>query len=280
MNPFFSVIIPLYNKEHYICKTVESVLKQSFIDYELIIVNDGSTDNSLEVVSNILDNRIRLINKINGGVSSARNKGINIANGQYICFLDADDTWNINYLCEMHRLINKYPQEVCFAVALTGRLVKLPTVEYIIDNHCKYYYLFTSSSICVKKDVFNVVGYFREGIQLGEDRDMWLRIGCKYKMVYYNKELATYPRITENNLCYSIDISKSFPYWEWYNYNYPYKNSLYYYATRMLVVATEVLIKENRYREAFCFIKKTKGYSFLKTRTIILIRCLLLWIKS
>lgn len=279
MNPFFSVIIPLYNKEHYIGKTVESVLKQSFIDYELIIVNDGSTDNSFEVVNNYFDNRIRIINKMNGGVSSARNKGVNIAKGEFICFLDADDTWYVDYLNEMHRLIKKYPQEVCFAVALTGRLVELPTEEYIVEDHCKYYYLFSSSSICIRKDVFNVVGSFKEGIQLGEDRDMWLRIGCKYKMVYYNKELATYPRITENNLCYSIDITKSYPYWEWYEYNYPLKGSLYYYATRMLVVAAETLIKQKRYKDAYFFLRKTRGHTFIKSRIKILLQCLFLWIK-
>ena len=90
---FFSVIIPLYNKEKYIQNTLQSVLNQTFENFEVIIVDDGSTDDGPEKVGLISDCRIRFIRKENGGVSSARNRGIAEARGEYIAFLDADDEW-------------------------------------------------------------------------------------------------------------------------------------------------------------------------------------------
>src|SRR5690606_29446795 len=105
----FSVVIPLYNKERSIKQTVQSVLDQTFTDFEIVIVNDGSTDNSLQVVENIDDQRIRIINKPNGGVSSARNKGINEANFNWIAFLDGDDLWKPNHLEIIRGLIDKFP---------------------------------------------------------------------------------------------------------------------------------------------------------------------------
>ena len=89
--PKISIIIPLYNKEAAIERTIQSVLCQEFHDFELIVVNDGSTDHSLDVVKGISDERIRIINQQNSGVSAARNRGMNEANGEYVLFLDADD---------------------------------------------------------------------------------------------------------------------------------------------------------------------------------------------
>ena len=88
-----SVVIPLYNKEKYIKRAIESVLNQTFQKFEIIVVNDGSTDKSAEIVQNIKDPRIRLINQKNAGVSAARNRGIQEAKYEYIAFLDADDFW-------------------------------------------------------------------------------------------------------------------------------------------------------------------------------------------
>src|SRR5690348_9188230 len=95
---FFSIIVPVYNKENHISDTILSALNQTVGDFELIIVNDGSTDKSLELVQSFSDKRIVVINKPNGGVSLARNIGIKRATGEYISFLDADDFWNRRYL--------------------------------------------------------------------------------------------------------------------------------------------------------------------------------------
>ena len=106
----FSIIIPLYNKANYITKTIQCVLKQTVQSFEIIIVNDSSTDNSLNIVSNIQDERITIYTKPNGGVSSARNYGIKKAKFDYIVFLDADDLWEEDFLSSINQLIQRYPQ--------------------------------------------------------------------------------------------------------------------------------------------------------------------------
>lgn len=113
---FFSVVIPVYNKEKEIRSTLETVLVQSFIDFEVVLVDDGSSDGSMEIVKGIKDSRIRLFSQKNQGVSAARNAGIRQAVGQYIALLDADDRWEPSYLKEQYDLIQKYPQCGVFAV--------------------------------------------------------------------------------------------------------------------------------------------------------------------
>ena len=104
---FFSVVIPVYNKEKEIRSTLETVLVQSFIDFEVVLVDDGSSDGSMEIVKGIKDSRIRLFSQKNQGVSAARNAGIRQAVGQYIALLDADDRWEPSYLKEQYDLIHK-----------------------------------------------------------------------------------------------------------------------------------------------------------------------------
>ena len=112
--PLVSVVIPLYNKERVLLKTLESVRKQIFTNYEVVIVNDGSTDRSLEIIQNYLNNsdqsKIRLISQVNGGVSAARNRGIEESRGKYIAFLDADDEWLPDFLSSIYFLLKKYPE--------------------------------------------------------------------------------------------------------------------------------------------------------------------------
>ena len=116
--PFFSVVIPLYNKENHIEETIQSVLDQEFIDFEIIIINDGSTDNSEQKVFKFNDNRINYFYKNNEGVSIARNFGIEKANSNYICFLDADDYWYPNFLQEFHNLTKQHPEQKVFSCAI------------------------------------------------------------------------------------------------------------------------------------------------------------------
>ena len=105
-----SIVIPLYNKEKLIANTLRAVLGQTYQDFEIVIVNDGSTDNSVAEVNKIADRRIRLINQANAGVSAARNRGIEEARGEYIALLDADDQWLPEYLATQMRLSEAYPE--------------------------------------------------------------------------------------------------------------------------------------------------------------------------
>ncbi|MDP4270339.1 MAG: glycosyltransferase family A protein, partial [Bacteroidota bacterium] len=109
MNILFSVIIPLYQKGPFIARAIESVLCQTYKEFELIVIDDGSTDNGANIVEQITDHRLTLIRQENRGVSAARNKGISLAKGDYIGLLDADDKWEADFLMEMKRLIETYP---------------------------------------------------------------------------------------------------------------------------------------------------------------------------
>ena len=110
-----SVVIPLYNKEKSITSTLRTVLNQTFRDYEIVIVNDGSTDGSVEEIEKVQDDRIRLVHQPNAGVSAARNRGIEEAKGDLIAFLDADDEWKPEYLATQYHLFQKYPECSVFA---------------------------------------------------------------------------------------------------------------------------------------------------------------------
>jgi len=116
--PFFSVIIPLYNKEPFIADTLNSVLSQTFPDFEIIIVNDGSTDAGEEKVLQFKDPRIRYYIRENKGVAAARNLGITLANAPYIAFLDSDDLWYPDFLQTIHRNIGRFPEQKVFSAAI------------------------------------------------------------------------------------------------------------------------------------------------------------------
>lgn len=113
-----SIVIPLYNKAHTIVNTLNTVINQTYKNFEVIIVNDGSTDNGVKVIKeNFNDPRIKIINQNNAGVSAARNRGVDESCGEYIAFLDGDDEWHPEYLSTMYELIKKYPHAGLFLCA-------------------------------------------------------------------------------------------------------------------------------------------------------------------
>lgn len=218
----FSIVVPLYNKEISCRTTIQSILNQNYSEFELIIVNDGSTDNSLNVVKEFTDNRIRIINKQNGGVSSARNRGILEAKNEIVVFLDADDLWAKDTLTEFVYLIENFNEA---SVYLTN--YRMSDCEnrgsgrrYYIDNF--YYYhasfmakyslsLMLNGCIAVKKECFNLVGNFKEGITNGEDVDMWFRLAMNFKMAKSEKVTTVYRLNTENKNCDMDDKDRTEP---------------------------------------------------------------------
>lgn len=207
MKMMFSVIIPAYNAALYIKKSINSVLNQTFSDFEILIVDDGSTDDTKEIVKTIEDDRIHYIYQINGGVSSARNTGIYNAKGEYICFLDADDFWRPNHLEVVFNLINKYPD---ISVFLTGHEILLHDGSSIIktcpgiesdlqicnmyEHIFKYGYFIHTNSVSCKRECFDVVGLFEIGVKNGEDDDMWYRLFAYYSVVASSMVTTTYIR--------------------------------------------------------------------------------------
>ncbi|WP_434980520.1 glycosyltransferase family 2 protein [Daejeonia sp. YH14] len=204
--PFFSIIIPLYNKEYYIRNTLECVLNQTFGDFEIVIVNDGSTDKSAEVIKAVKDERIRVFHQENQGVSAARNMGMQVADGEYFCFLDADDYWYPHFLEMFYKIIRKYYKYKIFSAAIElevfGKIIpakytlhNLAEDNIYIENYFKasmgYSVLWTSSSV-FHKSVFHVSGVFDTTMKSGEDTDLWIRVGEYFDIVFINKILARY----------------------------------------------------------------------------------------
>ena len=201
----FSIVIPLYNKGPYISKALSSVIEQTFRDFELIVVDDGSTDDSFKVAQSVLKNaniRYQLIRQENAGVSMARNNGAMVTSGDYICFLDADDWWAPSFLERMDWLINEYPdagiygtnyyyvkngrQRICVTDTKTG---------YI--NYCRSYaeklqMPLTSISVAIPRDVFQSSGGFKPHLKLGEDFDLWIRVALFNKVAFLDEPLAYY----------------------------------------------------------------------------------------
>ena len=205
MHMRFSVIIPLYNKAPYVKKTLDSVLAQTFTDYELIIVDDGSTDNSAAICEETITNHqspiTNIIRQPNSGVAKARNVGVEDSHGEYICFLDADDWWEPTWLEEMDKLIKEYPDAGLYA---TNYVYYKPGKTHVALNLERGYmnypeaYLYdltmpvTSITTCMPRTVFDEMGGFPLGIKLGEDFLLWAKTALHYKVAFCEKPLAYY----------------------------------------------------------------------------------------
>lgn len=204
---FFSVIMPLYNKAPYVERALKSVFAQSCTDWELIVVNDGSTDDSGVLADKFLQNKSnsKLINQSNAGVSTARNNGVAQAQGIYLCFLDADDWWESTFLEEMKILIDDYPEAGiwgCSYNIIKGGKTRLPRngVEPGVRGYVNYFQCYArggemplwTGSVVLKKTVFEAEKGFSPVLKLGEDFHLWVRIAAHYSVVYENKPLANY----------------------------------------------------------------------------------------
>lgn len=203
----FTVVIPLYNKEKYIVETIESVLSQDYTEFEVIIVNDGSTDNSLQKVGGISDDRVKIINQKNSGVGAARNKGISSARYNWIALLDGDDIWQSDHLSELKKIIDLFPlsglvstQHLRFSheqglpSKFHDRKSKIRAVNYFAeaannpDTVC-------SSSVCINKQVVNEIGGFSDK-KIGEDLEYWVRIALDYPIAISEKVTSYYRKNT------------------------------------------------------------------------------------
>lgn len=183
--PLVSVIIPAYNVEAWIGQTLNSVLRQTLSDWECIVIDDGSSDNTPIVVSSVDDNRVRLIAQGNAGVSAARNAGLEVARGRYIAFLDADDLWHPRALEHMCAALSAQPScALCWADFVrfedkTNIMLPLPGTrlwhtgnaweDMLVDCFMQF------GAICVRADAAKDV-YFDTSLQICEDRDWLLRL--------------------------------------------------------------------------------------------------------
>ena len=206
--PTVSVIIPIYQRAHLVSQTIESVLAQTYTDYEIIVVNDGSTDNTKEVLA-CFGNKITTIHQENKGVSAARNTGINAAKGLYIAFLDSDDLWQPNKLEKQLAFFESNPKiglvySDAFFFNEKGVLPDKWTSVYPPPPVWQFLALFgrnfiLTSTVVVRRECLDEVGLFDETLKSCEDYDLWLRIIEKFPIYFLNEPLGYY-RQSANSL--------------------------------------------------------------------------------
>lgn len=203
--PLFSVVMPLYNKAAHIARSLGSVLAQTFHDFEVVVVDDGSADAGPSFVAACGDSRVRLVRQQNAGVSAARNRGIAEARGAWVAFLDADDEYDGVFLEKVADAIRRFPEAgAVYGVVRwrrEGRILNpMPgssggareLKDYLAEIVWGSGHEMCSSAVAVRRDVFDVTGGFPVGVRVGEDSDMWLRVGWATSVGFIPEFVATY----------------------------------------------------------------------------------------
>jgi glycosyltransferase involved in cell wall biosynthesis len=214
---FCSIIVPLYNKADFITAAIQSVVNQSHQNFEVIVVDDGSTDDGASRVRAIDDHRIKLIQQANSGVSCARNQGIELAKGDLICFLDADDWYLPTYLETIVSMALRYPEIAFFATHYKSISVSslnqasiswnpgdTSVVELIDDIFYRWRFssLFFAGSVAIQRThLTQFKPYFPPGQQWYEDHDLWFRIAERSLLAYCPAQLVGYRTEVDGSLC-------------------------------------------------------------------------------
>lgn len=196
-----SVIIPLYNKEKQIRYTIDSILKQDFTDFELIIINDGSTDNSLKIVKEINDERIKIINQTNAGVSVARNRGIDEAKGEYVFFIDADDhllpgAFNLMMNdCSADLIVASFVQTDNNGTITNKSINSISgSVLYPFKSYWKREIFLRMGNLFIKREFLKQTGYLRTDMTLYEDKEWNMRLLKQASVYSYTDIILEYNR--------------------------------------------------------------------------------------
>lgn len=225
--PKISIIIPAYNAITYLPKTMATVLSQTFADFEAIVINDGSSDETEQWVSQIVDPRVKLISQKNQGLAVARNTGIKNSTGEYIAFLDADDLWKPTKLEKQVEILERNPQVGLVYTWVTyidekgqstGRVVRPHAEGYVSEKLVERNLVECGSVAMIRSSCLATVGLFDENLSsfnIGEDWDMWLRIAAEYPfkvikepLVYYRQRLSSASRnweTVEQSFCLVIE---------------------------------------------------------------------------
>lgn len=269
-----SVVIPLYNKELSIASTINSVIAQTYTDFEIVVVNDGSTDKSADVVRAIADDRIVFINQENQGVSAARNTGIIAAKGEYVAFLDGDDLWHPEYLKTLVQLISDYPNATLYGIGyskINDNKIPInvqPTsmrgeIETPWENYVGYW---TGSSSSSSRELLLKAGMFDTRMTHGEDIDMWWRLLLMGKGAYDNRVLAYYRQDAENRAMNRlIPLEKHIPYYiDKYSKAREENISFRRYFDREMIYRLYPYLFDKRYKEQAKLLAKKLDYSLQK----------------
>jgi len=208
----FSIIIPLYNKAPYIAKAIQSVAAQTFQEFELIIIDDGSKDDSFAIAQLSLASLTPplggwvAVSQSNSGVSTTRNKGVSLAKYPYIAFLDADDWWEPTFLEEMKALIEEFPDAGIYGSSYykvkDGKFIpaRIGVDAGFTKGYIDYFKVYAKTmwmplwtgAVVIPKKIYKEFNGFKPQLKLGEDFDLWVRIALKYNVALLNKPLSNY----------------------------------------------------------------------------------------
>lgn len=276
----FSIVIPVYNKEKWIIKCLDSVLNQTFPSFEILIIDDGSTDNSLALIEKKYnDCRIKIITQKNQGVSAARNTGIALAKSEWIAFLDADDIWDHTFLQSISTAIKQYPTSYIIGTnyekVRESNNLPIHDIDEIKLNyrqinhyfeHAATSHLFSASSTVVRRSAFDTVLPFNTSLTNGEDLDVWFRLMLHFDGLYIDNKLAYYVQVhnsINNNDPFKLaPIEKSFVYsmlerYQQYMYPKEKKPGFRNFVYTMLLKYLSLYYFDTRYRkEAATILKK------------------------
>lgn len=247
---FFSVVIPLYNKEDYIVKTLKSVYRQTYKNFEVIVINDGSTDDSLQKVDafflDINTANYKIISTENQGLSATRNQSVTYSKGDFIAFLDADDVWHQDYLLEQYKLVNAYKDFKVFGTSyyqVYNKLLLPPKVnldpdtknkQIIISDFFKanlFQNVIVPSSFVIDKTVFSNY-LFNPLITYSEDIDFFIRVFSEHGLAYINKPLVYKNESAKGQITQLGPGDKTIPNFVWYENNIPMTKSLKKFINR------------------------------------------------
>lgn len=216
--PKISVVVPAYNSQRTILETIDSVLQQSFSDFELIIINDGSTDRTLELLETVQDTRLKVYSYPNGGLPTARNRGINRATGEFISFIDADDIWTPDKLELQLKALQKNPRAgvayswtTCmgnngnsFHPGVTESFQGNVYANLLVGN-----FIGSGSNVLIRREAIESVGYFDKSLKSAEDWDYWLRLAPKWDFVVVPKPQILY-RLSSGAMSSKLDVMEKY----------------------------------------------------------------------
>jgi len=304
--PFWSVVIPLYNKGPYIEATVASVLAQSDPDFEIVVVDDGSRDEGPDRVAAMSDPRIRLIRQANGGVSAARNRGISECRGEFIAFLDGDDLYHPEFLAVLKIVLARNPGSRVVAGGYERVLhehmaqhvfdsLEIPSSDTLIRDLPAHFLrkglpFFTSSIAVNRAWLLGMDEHFPVGESMGEDLDLWFRLAEKGPIVWVDVPVAVYRIGVADSLMGAYQGVELLPVWrrlEMRAIDAAYRSDRRSSALRLvadarITLARVLISKQQRFAALSCWIKAWRGMAghrwwftilfFVSTRLARLIR--------
>jgi glycosyltransferase involved in cell wall biosynthesis len=291
----FSIIIPLYNKEDYISKAIQSVLNQTFSEFELLIIDNNSTDSGLSKAKEFNDYRIKFYSEFKKGVSFARNKGISEAKFDFICFLDADDYWFEDQLLNFNKLILKYPNAGLFSnnyriIEASGSVRERILLEssndetFLLDNYFKQVSFGDSpvnvDVVCIPKKVLIEFGGFPTHINYGEDSLLWSCIFLKYKFALSNYVGAVYVRSATNRsdipekLCEELPVIKEFEKLLQKKEALIYQNDIRSFIAKQLFLNLVSCIRAGKMKQARMFANDSRIKYFSHKNKLIFVKIL------